>query len=171
MECRDVSVVGIAHAGELGLEVEVDELGRDSVRELQSNLPGLLDDRLAPSQMHHVHPGRGGQLFRVPRPRTKTRPLQDRLPRLDRKPTPWTRGSPRRRRPRRKPMRVLVNIVASCHELRLHESSLVFECKGGSCYLLAFFATCSSICFWSSRLFWGAAMICASVMLFWTAES
>jgi hypothetical protein len=49
MKCRDAKVVGIAPAGELGFEVEVDELGRDAMRELKSDLAGFLDDRLAPS--------------------------------------------------------------------------------------------------------------------------
>jgi len=81
----------MAPAGELGLEVEVDDLGRDAVSELKPNLTGFLDDRLAPSQMHQVHPGRGGQLLWVSQPGIETRPFQDRLPRLDRKPTPRTR--------------------------------------------------------------------------------
>jgi len=49
MERRNVRVAGIAPAGELGLEVEVDELGRDAVREIKSDLAGFIDDRLASS--------------------------------------------------------------------------------------------------------------------------
>ena len=65
----------MAPAGELGLEVEVDELGRDAMGELKALLFGFPDDRLAPSEVHHVHPGRGGQLLRVPQPRIETRPF------------------------------------------------------------------------------------------------
>jgi len=83
MERGDAGVAGIAPAGELGLEVEVDELGRDAMRKLKSNLAGFLDDRRAPSQVHHVHPGRGGQLLRVPQPRIKPRPFQDRQDRVN----------------------------------------------------------------------------------------
>ena len=171
MERRDVRVVGIAPAGELGLEVEVDELGRDAVSELQPDLTGFPDDRFAPSQVYPVHPGRRGQLLRMPQPRIESRPLQDRLPRLDRKPTPRTRRSPRRRCPRSETMRVVMDVIIASHEFRLQEPFLGVECQGVRCYLLDFFAMCSLICFWSSRLFFGAAMICASVMLFWTAES
>lgn len=66
MQRRDVGVVGMTPAGELGLEVEVDELGRDAMRELKAMLLGFPDDRLAPGEVHSVHPGRGGQLLRVP---------------------------------------------------------------------------------------------------------
>jgi len=130
MERRDVRVVGIAPAGELGLEVEVDELGRDAMREIKSDLAGFLDDRLAPCQVHHVHPGRGGQLLRVPQPRIKPRPFQDRLPRLDRKPTPRTRRCPRRRRPSSETMRVLVDVVTAFHILRLDGGISVSNAKG-----------------------------------------
>ncbi len=57
MERRNVGVAGISPAGEPCLEVEVDELGRDAMRKLKSNLAGFLDDRLAPSEVYHVHPG------------------------------------------------------------------------------------------------------------------
>jgi hypothetical protein len=49
MERRDVGMIGIAPACEPCLEVEVDELGRDTVRELQPDLTGFPDDRFAPS--------------------------------------------------------------------------------------------------------------------------
>lgn len=65
MERRDVRVVGIVPAGELGLEVEIDELGGDAMRELPSDLTGFLDGRLEPREVLFVHQGRGGQLLRV----------------------------------------------------------------------------------------------------------
>ncbi len=66
MQRRDVRMDGVASAGEAGLKVEVDELGRDAMRELKALLLGFPDDCLAPGEVHSVHPGRGGQLLRVP---------------------------------------------------------------------------------------------------------
>jgi hypothetical protein len=46
MECRDVSVVGIAPAGKLGLAVEAYELGGDAMRKLKPCISGILVARL-----------------------------------------------------------------------------------------------------------------------------
>lgn len=64
MERGDEGMVGMAAAGEPGLQVEVDELGSDAVRELEFPLLGFSDHPCAPTRMHTVNLTRLGQLAR-----------------------------------------------------------------------------------------------------------
>ena len=99
MERRDVGMVGIAPAGEPGLEVEVDELGRDAVCELQFPLPCLGYHPPTPLRMHLVDLAGLRQLTRPAKPGIKPRRLQNSLPIRNPEPALRTRRSPRRRRP------------------------------------------------------------------------
>ena len=111
MERGDVGMVGMSRAGELGLEVEVDELGRDAVCELQFPLPCLAHHPPAPLRMHLVDLAGLGQLTRSAKPNIKPRCLQNGLPIRNPEPALRTRRSPRRRRPSGETVGMLVDVV------------------------------------------------------------
>lgn len=115
MEHSNVGMVGIAPAGEPGLEVEVDELGRDTMCELQFPLPRLGYHPFAPLRMHLVNLAGLGQLNRPAKPGIKPRRLQNGLPIRNPEPALRTRRSPGRRRPSGETVGMLVDVVAGCH--------------------------------------------------------
>lgn len=58
-------------AGEPGLQVDVDQLGRDTVGHLYAPLPGLLDGLLPPLPVLGIKPVGQGELLGPPVARTK----------------------------------------------------------------------------------------------------